>query len=71
MTRPRNLGFSLPISPPPPAQVREVLVSWLNYMTRPRNLGFFSMRFDFARGYNPKYLKEYVDSTGVVGVDAV
>ena len=69
MTRPRDLGFSLPHCLP--VQVREALVSWLNYMTRPRNLGFSSLRFDFARGYNPKYLKEYVDSTGVIGVDEV
>lgn len=44
-------------------QVRETLISWLNYMTRPRNLGFSSLRFDFVRGYDPKYVKEYVDST--------
>lgn len=44
-------------------QVREALVSWLNYMTRPRNLGFSSLRFDFVRGYSPKYVKEYVDAT--------
>ena len=51
--------------------MRDALVSWLNYMTRPRNLGFSSLRFDFARGYNPMYLKEYVDSTGVIGVNEV
>lgn len=44
-------------------EVRETLISWLNYMTRPRNLGFSSLRFDFVRGYAPKYVKEYVDST--------
>mmetsp|Transcript_20535 Transcript_20535/g.53721 ORF Transcript_20535/g.53721 Transcript_20535/m.53721 type:complete len:592 (+) Transcript_20535:187-1962(+) len=44
-------------------EVRETLISWLNYMTRPRNLGFSSLRFDFVRGYDPKYVKEYVDST--------
>eukprot|EP00192_Tetraselmis_astigmatica_P003233 CAMPEP_0117666486 /NCGR_PEP_ID=MMETSP0804-20121206/10405_1 /TAXON_ID=1074897 /ORGANISM="Tetraselmis astigmatica, Strain CCMP880" /LENGTH=548 /DNA_ID=CAMNT_0005474041 /DNA_START=481 /DNA_END=2127 /DNA_ORIENTATION=+ len=44
-------------------EVREALVSWLNYMTRPRNLGFSSLRFDFVRGYDPKYVKEYVDAT--------
>jgi hypothetical protein len=32
-------------------------------MTRPRNLGFSSLRFDFARGYDARYIKEYVDST--------
>jgi hypothetical protein len=43
-------------------QVREALISWLNYMTRPRDLGFSSIRFDFVRGYE-EYIKEYVDST--------
>jgi len=44
------------------SEVREALVSWMNYMTRPRNLGFSSLRFDFVRGYEP-YIQEYVDST--------
>mmetsp|Transcript_2625 Transcript_2625/g.4408 ORF Transcript_2625/g.4408 Transcript_2625/m.4408 type:complete len:583 (-) Transcript_2625:304-2052(-) len=43
-------------------EVREALISWLNYMTRPRDLGFSSIRFDFVRGYE-EYIKEYVDST--------
>jgi len=44
-------------------EVREALISWMTYMTRPRNLGFSSLRFDFVRGYSPKYVKEYVDAT--------
>lgn len=44
-------------------EVRDALISWMNYMTRPRNLGFASLRFDFARGYEGKFMKEYVDNT--------
>ncbi|KAG1661755.1 hypothetical protein FOA52_004814 [Chlamydomonas sp. UWO 241] len=44
-------------------EVREALISWMNYMTRPRNLGYASLRFDFARGYEGKFMKEYVDNT--------
>eukprot|EP00873_Tetraselmis_striata_P017674 jgi/Tetstr1/437938/TSEL_026568.t1 len=45
------------------AEVREALISWLNYMTRPRNFSFSSLRFDFVLGYAAKYVKEYVDAT--------
>ena len=44
-------------------EVREAIVSWLNYMTTPRNIGFDSLRFDFVRGYKVEYLREYVERT--------
>jgi len=45
------------------AEVRKAITAWLTYMTSPRYIGFDSLRFDFVRGYDVSYLREYVEST--------
>ncbi|CAI9116997.1 OLC1v1018307C4 [Oldenlandia corymbosa var. corymbosa] len=39
--------------------VRKDLVGWLRWLRY--NIGFQDFRFDFARGYAPKYVKEYIE----------
>ncbi|XP_054809210.1 probable alpha-amylase 2 [Prosopis cineraria] len=40
--------------------VRKDIIGWLQWL---RNKGFQDFRFDFARGYAPKFLKEYIAKT--------
>lgn len=39
--------------------VRKDLIEWLIWLRN--NVGFQDFRFDFARGYAPKYVKEYIE----------
>lgn len=38
--------------------VRKDIIGWLKWL---RSLGFDDFRFDFAKGYDPKFVKEYVE----------
>ncbi|KAK8552446.1 hypothetical protein V6N12_041041 [Hibiscus sabdariffa] len=38
--------------------VRKDIIGWLKWL---RNVGFQDFRFDFARGYSAKYVKEYIE----------
>ncbi|KAJ6953390.1 hypothetical protein NC652_005177 [Populus alba x Populus x berolinensis] len=39
--------------------VRKDITAWLQWLRK--NVGFQDFRFDFARGYSPKYVKEYIE----------
>ncbi|KAF2324746.1 hypothetical protein GH714_016604 [Hevea brasiliensis] len=39
--------------------VRKDITAWLQWLRN--NVGFQDFRFDFARGYSPKYVKEYIE----------
>lgn len=41
--------------------VRKDIIGWLQWLRQ--NVGFQDFRFDFAKGYSPKYVKEYIEST--------
>ncbi|KAK3038895.1 hypothetical protein RJ639_028617 [Escallonia herrerae] len=40
--------------------VRKDIIEWLRWLRN--TAGFQDFRFDFARGYSPKYVKEYIES---------
>eukprot|EP00878_Enallax_costatus_P012740 GHUV01013304.1.p1 GENE.GHUV01013304.1~~GHUV01013304.1.p1 ORF type:complete len:368 (+),score=80.23 GHUV01013304.1:345-1448(+) len=42
--------------------LREALTHWLKHLRD--NIGFCGWRFDFAKGFAAKYIKEYVDGSG-------
>jgi hypothetical protein len=46
-------------------ELRAALKDWLRWLSD--DIGFDCWRFDFARGYAPQYVKEYIMDT--VGVD--
>ncbi|CAA6666741.1 unnamed protein product [Spirodela intermedia] len=39
--------------------VRTDIIEWLRWLRK--NIGFDDFRFDFAKGYSPKFVKEYVE----------
>ncbi|KAF5202041.1 Alpha-amylase 3 protein, partial [Thalictrum thalictroides] len=41
--------------------VRKDIIQWLFWLCN--NVGFQDFRFDFARGYAPKYVKEYIEGS--------
>lgn len=43
------------------AFVRKDIIGWLKWLRK--NIGFQDFRFDFAKGYAPKFVKEYVEES--------
>ncbi|KAG1355375.1 Alpha-amylase [Cocos nucifera] len=43
------------------AFVRKDIIGWLKWLRQ--NIGFQDFRFDFAKGYAPKFVKEYVEES--------
>ncbi|CAL9154333.1 unnamed protein product [Musa hybrid cultivar] len=43
------------------AFVREDIIGWLKWLRE--TIGFQDFRFDFAKGYDPKFVKEYVEES--------
>ncbi len=46
--------------------LRKGLVDWLRWMNK--SIGFEGLRFDFAKGFAPKYTREYIEKS--VGAEA-
>ncbi|GLC54473.1 Alpha-amylase A type-1/2 [Pleodorina starrii] len=46
-------------------ELRAGLKDWLNWLKN--EIGFEGWRFDFARGYAPQYVREYIEGSGMAG----
>jgi hypothetical protein len=57
------LCLTAPRCPAPAAQdyVRTDISEWMKWLRN--SIGFDGWRFDFVRGYNGMYAKEYIDAT--------